>query len=110
MESSDSGGEKILHVPPFEHIDTSKSFKDILNEVTSSTDTAEKSVHALHRRSVGGFVAPDSTVYTVDMESAWLFANVDQIDTNKHGQYIESNIEKLYREKVKRLCFYFRET
>ena len=36
--------------------------------------------------------------------------DIDQIDTNKHGQYIESNIEKLYREKVNRLYFYFRKT
>ena len=46
------------------------------------------------------FTVPDSTPYTVDNESAWLNAKLDQLNPEKHGEYLEPNSEKIYREKV----------
>ena len=46
------------------------------------------------------FTVPDSTPLTVNNESAWLDAKLDQLKPEEHGEYLEPNAEKIYREKV----------
>ena len=65
----------------------------------------------------GGFHVPDSTVVTVSPgstpypppvssslsgtnESAWLNVKLDELKPDEHGEYLEPNAEKIYREKV----------
>ena len=66
----------------------------------------------------GGFIFPDPDVHVVNIgttseitqdptqtstvdESAWIRAKVEQIDSDQHGDYLEPNSEKIYREKVR---------
>ena len=66
----------------------------------------------------GGFIIPDPDVHVVNIgttseitqdptqtstvdESAWIRAKVEQIDSDQHGDYLEPNSEKIYREKVR---------
>ena len=48
----------------------------------------------------GGFVIPDSTIYTVEGDSAWAGARIDQLDPCVHGSNFESNREKICSAKV----------
>ena len=46
------------------------------------------------------YTAPDSSPLSVSNESAWLDVKLDQLKPEEHGEYLEPNAEKIYREKV----------
>ena len=91
-------------------------------KVSSHGQSFDKNVDSLRQRAdknfSGGFVVPDPDVHVVDIgttpeisqdptqtstvdESAWIRAKVEQIDSDQHGDYLEPNSEKIYREKVR---------
>ena len=91
-------------------------------KVSSHGQSFDKNVDSLRQRTdknfSGGFVVPDPDVHVVDIattpeisqdptqtptvdESAWIRAKVEQIDSDQHGDYLEPNSEKIYREKVR---------
>ena len=46
-------------------------------------------------------ISQDPTQTSTVDESAWINAKVEQIDSDQHGDYLEPNSEKIYREKVR---------
>ena len=91
-------------------------------KVPSHGQCFDNNLDSVHQRKdknfSGGFIIPDPDVHVVDIgttpgishdptqastadESAWIRAKVEQIDSDQHGDYLEPNSEKIYREKVR---------
>ena len=101
MENNTPKDDTELYLPTLQHGQTKAAFKQLEFDSTKSvTNNSEQNVPSNFS---GGFTIPDSTVYTMDNESPWLNAKLEPRDPKKHGDYLESNAEKLYREKVRYL-------
>ena len=91
-------------------------------KVPSHGQCFDNNLDSVHQRKdknfSGGFIFPDPDVHVVNIgttseitqdptqtstvdESAWIRAKVEQIDADQHGDYLEPNSEKIYREKVR---------
>lgn len=91
-------------------------------KVPSHGQCFDNNLDSVHQRKdknfSGGFIIPDPDVHVVNIgttseitqdptqtstvdESAWIRAKVEQIDSDQHGDYLEPNSEKIYREKVR---------
>ena len=91
-------------------------------KVPSHGQCFDNNLDSVHQRKdknfSGGFIFPDPDVHVVNIgttseitqdptqtstvdESAWIRAKVEQIDSDQHGDYLEPNSEKIYREKVR---------
>ena len=91
-------------------------------KVPSHGQCFDNNLDSVHQRKdknfSGGFIFPDPDVHVVNIgttseitqdptqtstvdESAWIRAKVEQINSDQHGDYLEPNSEKIYREKVR---------
>ena len=91
-------------------------------KVPSHGQCFDNNLDSVHQRKdknfSGGFIIPDPDVHVVNIgttseitqdptqtstvdESAWIRAKVEKIDSDQHGDYLEPNSEKIYREKVR---------